>query len=111
NGGCSFSNQSFLYSLYNIKGFQPVKLNLTGKYNKHAIGGYAGYGPIFGCEYVYYHDNLHISNHASSNDYSYSYLGRAYQPPPGCTIPCPYFLVGKFKFTPSDVEVFYETTA
>ncbi|KAK3748598.1 hypothetical protein QZH41_005225 [Actinostola sp. cb2023] len=32
-----YSSRSFLYSLYNIKGYQPLKLRLTGQYNQYAV--------------------------------------------------------------------------
>ena len=104
NKSWSSSNQSFLYSLYNIKGYQPVQLNLTGRdNNERAIAGYAKAGPIFGNDIVIY-------NNASSNFNSFSRLGRAYQTPPGCNS-CHQFFVGSFNIKLSDVEVFYETTA
>ena len=105
NGGCSSSYQSFLYSLYNIKEYQPIGLSLTG--NK-AILGRAKFGPAFGCSWAY---DLHISNNASSNFDSHSDLGYDYQTLPRCKISCGQFFVGNWKFKPSDVEVFYETTA
>ncbi|KXJ14138.1 hypothetical protein AC249_AIPGENE7482 [Exaiptasia diaphana] len=111
NLGCTFSNQSFLYSLYSIKGYQPVKLNLTGlDNNKYAILGYATNGPTFGCDYLR-PPGLYISNNASSNFQSHSYLGQPYQKPPKCKISCSEFFVGSRSFKPSDVEVFYETTS
>ncbi|KAK3735157.1 hypothetical protein QZH41_020253 [Actinostola sp. cb2023] len=99
----SQSSRSFLYSLYNIKGYQPLKLNLTGKDNHQAIRGGFKYGPIFGGGY-----DLYIPNHAASNKYSCT-NPFSYQPPPGCFLsqPCS-FVTGSFKFTPNDVEVFYE---
>ncbi|KAK3743271.1 hypothetical protein QZH41_016127 [Actinostola sp. cb2023] len=98
------SSRSFIYSLYNIKGYQPVNLNLTGKYNDKAIFDGAFYGPIFGR----IHD-LYISNHASIYKNSFT-RPWSYQPPPGCSFnddSCSFF-AGSYKFTPNDVEVFYE---
>jgi len=98
-GTYSTSTRSFLFSLYNINGYQPIKLTLNGKYNQDAIKGASNYGPTFGGG----HD-LHISDNASSNSQSYTNTNFSYYAPPGK------FFAGSKNFTPNDVEVFYETT-
>lgn len=108
-GSCSYvsSSKSFIYSLYNINGYAPVKLQIKSGRTSYAIYGCSNDGPSFGNG----HD-IHISNNAASNRNSYTYCGYAYPLPPGysssyssCT-----FYAGSYKFTPTDVEVFYETT-
>ncbi|KAK3748599.1 hypothetical protein QZH41_005226 [Actinostola sp. cb2023] len=100
-GQYSQSSRSFLYSLYNINGYQSRKLTLRGQQNQYAIHGATNCGPTFGSG----HD-LIISNHASSNKGSRTYRD-TYQSV-GCGIgPCS-FLAGSYTFTPNDVEVFYE---
>ena len=105
SGGYASSSKSFIYSLYNINGYAPVKLQIKSGQNQYAIYRYSSYGPTFGGG----HD-IHISNNAASNRQSYTYCGRTYPLPPGysssgsCT-----FYAGSYKFTPTDIEVFYET--
>lgn len=75
----------------------------------HAIYGCSSYGPTFGNG----HD-LHIADQASSNTYSTSYLGYAYQPPSvhysyGSTF-AQEFLAGSANFQPDEIETFYEST-
>ncbi|XP_031559065.1 uncharacterized protein LOC116295410 [Actinia tenebrosa] len=103
NGHYFSSTKSFLFSLFNVKGFNPIKLPLTGNNNKYAVYWGKGYGPTFGNG----HD-LYISNHASSNTGSYTTL-ITYKLPPGCSYnkKCIFF-TGSSSFTPSDIEVFYE---
>ena len=98
------SSKSFLYSLYNTKGYQPIQLNLTRpNHQKYAIYSTKGYGPRFGNGY----NDLRISNLAINNANSYTIVS-SYEPPPGCNIGshCSYF-AGQNSFTPNDVEVFY----
>ena len=66
-------------------------------------------GPSFG----YGHD-LHISSNATSNSNSYTWCGVTYHLPPGyyaSATSCRFYAGGSsYKFTPTDVEVLYETT-
>ena len=83
--GCSgyiYDSKPFLFSLVNKPGWAPLKLSLPGvggssSYSR-AIYGCSSSGPSFGAG----HD-LHISDHASSNTNSYTYLGYAYSSPSG----------------------------
>ncbi|KXJ06789.1 hypothetical protein AC249_AIPGENE13779, partial [Exaiptasia diaphana] len=96
------SSKSFLFSLYNTNGYQPIMFNLTGQYNHKAIFGYTTYGPTFG----YPHD-IYIANLAGSSPNSYTKPG-AYQPPDGCSYnnECS-FMAGTFRYKPNDIEVFF----
>ena len=101
------SSKSFLYSLYNINSYAPVKLKIKSIRYSAAIYACPNYGPIFGGG----HDLL-ISNNAASNQQSHTYCGHTYLIPPGYSASgssCRFY-AGSYKFTPSDVEVFYETT-
>jgi len=93
----------------NKPGWAPVKLPQTGKYssNRNSIYCGPGYGPTFGQG----HD-IHISKYASSNSNSYSNLGWTYSPPSGYSHDSTFaqtFMAGSYKFTPDEVETFYET--
>ena len=106
-----YDSGTFLFSLVNKPGWQPLKLGQTGvnKYNKYSIYSCYLYGPTFGGG----HD-IHIANNATSNTNSYSDLGYTYGPPSGYSYKSSFsrsFLAGSFyKFRPDEVEVFYETT-
>ena len=58
--------------------------------------------------------DLYISNNAASNSNSYTYCGHTYSLPPGYSASyssCRFYAGGSSAhFTPTDVEVFYETT-
>ncbi|CAH3131890.1 unnamed protein product [Porites lobata] len=103
-----YSNKSFLFSLYNIKGYAPVKVNIKSSQYSTAIYACSSYGPTFGG-----HD-LHISNNAASNSYSYTYCGHTYPLPTGYSASswyCRFYGGGSSAyFTLTDVEVFYQTT-
>ena len=105
SGGYASSSKSFIYSLYNINGYAPVKLQIKSGRNQEAIYRHPSYGPRFGGNDIY------IVNNAASNRHSYTHCGYTYPLPPGyspsgsCT-----FYAGSYKFTPTDIEVFYETT-
>ena len=67
----------------------------------------SGYGPTFGGG----HD-IYIYNYASSYSNSHSNLGYTYSPPSGYSYDSTFaktFLAGSYKFTPDEVETFYET--
>ena len=98
--------KAFLFSLVNKPGWAPVKLPQTGR-NAHSILFQSSYGPTFGGG----HD-IHISNSASSNSYSYCNLGWTYSAPSGYSYSSTFartFLAGTYKFTPDEVETFYES--
>ncbi|XP_074627718.1 obscurin-like isoform X2 [Acropora palmata] len=103
------SSKSFIYSLYNINGFSPVKLQIKSRWQRYAIYRCSRYGPIFGGG-----ADIYISNNAASNRYSYTGCGNTYHLPPGYSSSyssCRFYAGGgSHTFTPTDVEVFYETT-
>ena len=107
SGGYASSSKSFIYSLYNINGYAPVKLQIKSGRKQYAIYRGSSYGLIFGNGHdIYIHDN------AASHRLCYTYCGDTYPLPPGyssygssCT-----FYAGSYTFTPTDIEVFYETT-
>ncbi|XP_015756461.1 PREDICTED: fibroblast growth factor receptor-like 1 [Acropora digitifera] len=110
-GSCAYayasSSKSFIYSLYNINGFSPVKLQIKSAEQAYAIQRCSNYGPRFGSG-----NDIYISNNAASNRNSATYCGFAYHLPPGLSSygsSCRFY-AGSYKFTPTDVEVFYETT-
>ena len=110
-GSCGYasSSKSFIYSLYNINGFSPVKLQIKSGSQSYAIYRCSRYGPTFGGG----HD-VHISNNAASNQNSYTSCDWSYPLPPGYSSSgssCRFYAGGRSHyFTPTDVEVFYETT-
>ncbi|XP_068716861.1 roundabout homolog 1-like [Montipora capricornis] len=110
-GSCYYasSSKSFIYSLYNIKGYAPVKLRVKSGKQSLAIFRCSRYGPTFGSR----HD-IHIYDNATSNRYSYTLCGHSYPLPPGYSssdTSCRFYAGGEsHKFTPTDIEVFYETT-
>ena len=78
----------------------------SSRYSK-AIYTCSDIGPSFG----YGHD-WSITNNAASNHNSYTYCDGSYPLPPGYSasgFSCQFY-AGSYKFTPTDVEVFYETT-
>ena len=93
----------------NKPGWAPVKLPQTGEYAfyKRSIRTNNYYGPTFGGGF-----DIYISNYASSNSDSYSNLGDTYSPPRGYSSStfAQTFLAGTHKFTPDEIEAFYETT-
>ena len=101
-GGSVTSVNAFLFSLKNKDNLKPFKapVYLTSHY---ALYHGSGYGPVFGAD-------LLISNNANSNTDSNTNLGSTYQPPPGYTpgaANTQALLAGTYRFTPSEVEVFY----
>ncbi|XP_068761361.1 uncharacterized protein [Montipora capricornis] len=107
SSSCAYasSSKSFIYSLYNINGYAPVKLQVKSGRQSFAIHGCSSYGPTFGSG----HD-IHISNNAASNRDSYTSCGYSYPLPPGYSSSrssCRFFAGGgSHMFTPTDVEVF-----
>ena len=109
-GSCGYvySSKSFLFSLYNINGYAPVKVNIKSSRYSNAFYGCFSDGPAFGGGF-----DLYISNNAASNRNSYTSCGDTYHLPPGYSASgwsCRFYASGSsYKFTPTDVEVFYET--
>ena len=94
----------------NKPGWAPVKLPQTGKYSsyRYSIFSSSSYGPTF----TGGGGDIYISNYASSNSNSLSNLDYTYSPPSGYSQGSTFaqtFLAGTYKFTPDEVETFYET--
>ena len=112
-GYCSYgySSKAFIYSLTYNNGsghvvYNPVKLQVKPDNYQYAVLRCASSGPRFGAIDIY------ISNNAASNQDSYTYCGDHYPLPPGYSLSgfnCKFY-AGSYKFTPTDIEVFYETT-
>ncbi|XP_078363287.1 uncharacterized protein LOC144647355 [Oculina patagonica] len=98
---CSYTadSQAFIFSLYNTKGYHPVKLTLISESDAHAVYRCAGSLVRFGGG----HDISSTKQNAYTKPYSYF-------PPDGCALKseCTVF-AGSYYFTPSDIEVFYLT--
>ena len=78
SGGYASSSKSFIYSLYNINGYAPVKLQIKSGGNRNAMYRDSSYGPWFGGG-----ADIHISNNAASNRQSHTYCGNTYPSPQG----------------------------
>ena len=112
-GNCSsgYSSKAFIYSLTNNNGsghavYNPVKLQVKPDGYQYAVTRCASWGPIFGWSDIF------ISNNAASNQDSFTYCGRSYPLPPGYSLSgsnCKFY-AGSYRFAPTDIEVFYETT-
>ena len=112
-GNCSYgySSKAFIYSLTNNNSsghavYNPVKLPVKPDWYKYAVRRCTVTGPRFG------RNDIHISNNATSNQESRTSCGNSYPLPPGYSLSgrkCTFY-AGSFKFTPTDIEVFYETT-
>ena len=106
---CDYSTASkaFIFSLYNNKGYNPVKLTQYQNQEK-AMYGCSNYGPTFGSNSGD-HD-IYISDNALSNQNSSTRCGSTYSVPPGYSAGDCRFFVGSAgdKFTPTNIEVFYE---
>ena len=105
-GSCASSSASkaFVFSLYNVKGYNPVKL-IQYQYQQDAMHRCSSYGPIFGAG----HDII-IYDDAVNNQYSYTRCGGTYSNPTGYSAGDCKFFTGASNFTPSDIEVFFEIT-
>ena len=106
-GRYQYDSKAFLFSRVNKPGWAPVKLSQSGQYSHQkstSMFSYSSYGPTFGGG----HD-INIKSYAPS----YSNLGHTYSPPSGYSYGTTFartFLTGTYKFTPDEVETFYETT-
>ena len=112
-GNCQYgsSSKAFIYSLTNNNGsghavYNPVKLQVKSHKYGSAVRRCDSFGPRFG--FI----DISISNNSASNQYSYTYCGYSYPRPPGYSLSGPIckFYAGSPHFTPTDIEVFYETT-
>ena len=108
---CGYSSKAFIYSLTNNNGsghavYNPVKLRVKPDMYRYAVGRCDSFGPYFGWS------DIRITNNAASKQDSLTYCGGIYPLPPGYSLSGPNctFYSGSYKFTPTDIEVFYETT-
>ena len=105
------SSKAFIYSLTNNNGsghavYNPVKLQVKSHMYGSAVRRCDSWGPTFGWSDIY------ISNNSASNTDSVTNCGWIYPLPPGYSLSssnCKFY-AGSFSFTPTDIEVFYETT-
>ena len=106
-GRCAYSSASkaFVFSLYNVNGYNPVKLTQYQN-QQNAMYRCYSYGPTFGSR----HD-IYISNAAKNNQLSYTRCGGTYSNPTGYSTGDCKFFTGAYRFTPSDIEVFFEITS
>ena len=103
-GSCAYSyaNKAFIFSLYNVKGYNPVKLTQYQN-QQYAMYRCNTYGPTFGND----HD-IYTSDDFGNNQNSYTRCGSTYTAPSGySTGDCGFFYRGSH-FSPTDVEVFSE---
>ena len=106
-----YSRKAFIYSLTNNNGsghavYNPVKLRVKPNRYKYAVRRCDLLGPRFGRR------DILISNNAASNQKSRTHCGDDYPLPPGYSLSgsnCKFY-AGSYEFTPTDIEVFYETT-
>ena len=108
SGRYQYDSKAFLFSLVNKPGWAPVKLSQTGQYSSHktySMYSVSSYGPTFGGGF-----DITIRSYASSNSNSYSNLGHTYSGYSYRSTFAKTFLAGTYKFTPDEVETFYETT-
>ena len=98
----SYANKAFIFSLYNVKGYNPVKLTQYQN-QQYAMYRCNTYGPTFGNG----HD-IYTSDDFGNNQNSYTRCGSTYTAPKGySTGDCGFFYRGSH-FSPTDVEVFSE---
>ena len=105
-GSCAYSSASkaFVFSLYNIKGYNPVKLTQYQN-QQNAMYRCSSFGPTFGVG----HD-IYVSSDAKNNQISKTECGQTYKDPTGYSGENCRFFTGSYHFTPSDIEVFFEIT-
>ena len=105
-GSCAYSyaNKAFIFSLYNVKGYNPVKLTQY-RNQQYAMYRCNTYGPTFGAGCG--HD-IYISDGSGNNQNSYTRCGCTYTTPSGYSTGDCGFFTGGSHFSPTDVEVFYE---
>ena len=86
--------------------YNPVKLRVKPDNYQYAVRRCHSWGPTFGWSDIY------ISNNSASNTDSGTNCGLIYPLPPGYSLSssnCKFY-AGSNKFTPTDIELFYETT-
>ncbi|XP_031564631.1 uncharacterized protein LOC116300012 [Actinia tenebrosa] len=96
------STKSFIFSLYNIHGFNPQKFKIVN--TAKAVYHHAQYGPAFGGL-----NDIKIHKYATKNRMNYN-KPFAYEIPPGCTYEkyCNFFTGIAGQYTIDNIEVFYK---
>ncbi|KAL9961079.1 hypothetical protein ACROYT_G029960 [Oculina patagonica] len=81
HSSCSYSSaaKAFIFSLYNINGYDPVKLSQY-QYPDRAMFSCSSYGPVFGSDLVGHHD-IYIPDNAANNQDAFTYCGSTYSLP------------------------------
>ena len=102
--GHSYASKAFIFSLYNVKGYNPVKLTQY-RNQQYAMYRCNTYGPTFGAGCG--HD-IYISDDSRNNGNSSTRCGCTYTTPSGYSTGDCHFLTGWSTFYPTDIEVFYE---
>ena len=108
-----YSSKAFIYSLTNTNGsgnavYNPVKLRVKSDKYDEAVVKCDSLGPRFGWQDMV----IKLIPFSLSNGRSYASCGLCYPSPPGYSLndfDCTFYAESRF-FTPTDIEVFYETT-
>jgi hypothetical protein len=87
--------------LRNKENIPPFKAPLKHQNDLQALKAYPNGGPMFGKGY-----DIRIRDNAASQADSYTYFDNSYKPSSGVSDPNT-ILSGTYKFTPSEIEVFY----
>ena len=104
SGSYRSSSSNYIFSFRNKYNLSPFRSPIY-RYSYYAIYTNPGYGPTFGGG----HD-IYIANNANSNKNSYSNFCHTYRAPSGYNYGSSNtqaLLAGSYKFTPSEVEVYY----
>ena len=115
-GSCRTTNstKAFIYSLMNYNNvsgyavYNPVKAEIIrwrSNFTSVPVKSCASRGPFFNID-------VEITNNAATKRDSRTYCGVNYDLPTGADYgkACKFY-AGTYRFTPTDVEVFYETTS
>lgn len=96
-----FTNDAFLFTLYNHAGLPPTKMELNNPRCKAAYGN-PKYCPVLGT------GDILVASNANENTQSYTNFGNSYKCPPGITYQSSgqTFLTGSKYYQASEIEVF-----
>lgn len=99
-----WNRRSFLFSIVNPAGLEPVKLDIRPGKTDKALWEDPQAGPVFG------ENDLYIGDNALQSAVSFSDLGHAYELPNSSfgagTSDARTFLAGSYYFIPDEIEVF-----
>ena len=102
--GHSYASKAFIFSLYNVKGYNPVKLTQY-RNQQYAMYRCNTYGPTFGAGCG---NDIYISDDSRNNINSSTRCGCTYTTPSGYSTGDCRFFTRWSHFSPTDIEVFYE---